>query len=308
MIEVVYNGGLGNNLFQYCFGRILAEKLGYQLKAQPIPGFEGTYESVEGASYPGLAMLTLRGQRPDLSFLDNPTGIKRHILLTGYFQRYEYYKSCSLQIKEWLRLDDRIDASIGENDIGLSIRRGRDYIPQYGLPLSFYERALDSTSFSNVYICTNEPDDRFVTYLAKKYRAVIRPGGFQGGKLGSSYLADAIDNLIFLKKFKKLIISNSSFAWWAAFLSEAQEIYYPRPSTGMWAPVASVSKNLDLEVDEERYRYIECEPYRSQFLSEIVRVQIDRTGKNIRSAANRVLGPLRPARQQKTPVYRFEEE
>ena len=45
MIDVKYNGGLGNNLFQYCFGRILAERLGYALAAPPIPGFAGTYDT-----------------------------------------------------------------------------------------------------------------------------------------------------------------------------------------------------------------------------------------------------------------------
>ncbi len=38
MIEVRYKGRLGNNLFQYCFGRILAESLGFTLKAEYIEG------------------------------------------------------------------------------------------------------------------------------------------------------------------------------------------------------------------------------------------------------------------------------
>jgi len=92
-----------------------------------------------------------------------------------------------------------------------------------------------------------------------------------------TYLSGALDNLVFIKKFKKIIVSNSSFAWWAAFLSHADEIIYPRPANGMWSLNDSVSKNIDLEVDEERYKYLSCEKYKSEFVSEIIRNYCDET-------------------------------
>ena len=46
MIHVEYGGRLGNNLFQYCFGRILATELGYKLEAPRINGFQGTWDNV----------------------------------------------------------------------------------------------------------------------------------------------------------------------------------------------------------------------------------------------------------------------
>jgi hypothetical protein len=49
MIEVRYKGRLGNNMFQYCLGRILAEGLGFALKADPIPAFPSTAQYVDGA-------------------------------------------------------------------------------------------------------------------------------------------------------------------------------------------------------------------------------------------------------------------
>ena len=174
--------------------------------------------------------------------------------------------------------------------------------------MSFYEEALDSTPHGRVFICTNEPRDPFIAYLARKYDAVIRPGAFQGGKLGASYLTEAIDNLVFLKKFRKLVVSNSSFAWWAAFLSDATEIVYPRPSTGMWAPNDPVSKNIDLEVDEARYRYIACAPYQPEFASERLRIAVREAEARLRTILRALASPLRPARPRIAPQYRFEEE
>jgi len=181
MVEVIYDGNLGNNLFQYCFGRILAEAMGYKLFAPPIPGFAGTYDLVDGHNHANENVLTLRGQRPDLTFIKKNSECKYHLLLTGYFQRYEYYKPHAKRIREWLDIEDNIEASIGEHDVVLSIRRGRDYIPRYALPLSYYEHALASMKYERVHICTNEPNDPFIKYLSKKYSAVVRPGSFQGG-------------------------------------------------------------------------------------------------------------------------------
>jgi len=261
MIILHYDGNLGNKLFQYCFARILATRLHYKLVANPIPGFPKTYDRVEGFQYSTLPKI-LRGQKPSLEFLTK-NDPECSIILNGYFQRYEYYSEHVSEIKEWLLMDENIDqgttdnVTITSNDLVLGVRRGRDYIPRHGMPLSYFHRAVESISYDRLYICTNDPDDSFVLYLAKKYRGLIRPPG-------------ALDNLAFIKKFKKIIISNSTFLWWAAFLSEAEEIIFPRPSNGYWSNNDPLSRNIALEVDEPRYRYVECEQYRSEFLSEIV--------------------------------------
>ena len=46
MINVKYVGRLGNNMFQYSLGRILAESMGMRLNSAPIPEFSKTFEPV----------------------------------------------------------------------------------------------------------------------------------------------------------------------------------------------------------------------------------------------------------------------
>jgi len=85
MVEVVYLGNLGNNLFQYCFGRILAEKFGYQLKSDPIAGFPHTKEIVQGKNYSkGCKRLIIANDFSKFSVSDNPRVVWQRIQGTQY--------------------------------------------------------------------------------------------------------------------------------------------------------------------------------------------------------------------------------
>ena len=293
MVEVIYDGNLGNNLFQYCFGRIIAEKLGYRLSAKPIKDFPGTLDNVEGKDYKGKEIITLKGQLVDLSFLDT-NNLECHILVTGYFQRYEYFEKHSDSIKEWLRTEHYINDEIRNDDVVIGIRRGRDYIPMYGLPISYYEDALSSIQYNRVFICTNEPDDPFIKFFQKKYAAIVRPPG-------------ALDNFVFIKKFNKIIISNSTFLWWAAYLSDAKEIISPRPANGFWSLHDPISKNIELEVHEVRYKYLECEKYKSVFLSEKLTNYYDQMVIKVKAALKKIL-PFLKKNQLPKSKYFFQED
>lgn len=294
MIEVIYDGNLGNNLFQYCFGRILAEKLCYRLSAKPIDGFPRTFDIIEGKNYEGKNTITLKGQLVDLSFIekDDP---HCHILVTGYFQRYEYYEEYRGKIREWLAIDDEEDdEEVGSNDVVMGVRRGIDYIPRHGLPLSYYEMALSLIQYDKVFICTNEPHDPFIIHLAKKYKAIVRKPG-------------ALDNIKFIKKFKKIVISNSTFLWWAAFLSDANEVVFPVPKNGFWSVNEPISKNIDLVVDDSRYKYIECEKYKPKFLVEKIRIFCDNTIYDLKSKIRKYM-PLIRRKEIKLNKYDFNEK
>ena len=48
MIDVRYSDRMGNRMFQYCLGRILAEEFGFALHAEALPGFPNTGKKIEG--------------------------------------------------------------------------------------------------------------------------------------------------------------------------------------------------------------------------------------------------------------------
>jgi hypothetical protein len=307
MVKVIYDGNLGNWLFQYCFGRILAERLGYRLDAPAIPGIPGTYERVDGADYSENSPRVLRGQKPDVSFLLSP-GEKHHLLLTGYFQRYEYYLPYRSHIRKWLAIEDNIPVDITPNDVVVSMRRGRDYVPRYGLPLTYYDDAMSSLEYDRVFVCTNEPDDPFVKHFCRKYAAVLRGGSFQGGKRRLGHLSGALDNLVFIEKFSKIVMSNSSFPWWAAFLSDAAEVIGPRPAAGLWSADDPISRDISLEVNEPRYRFIDCEIYKSVFLGERIQNNLETFVGVAKGQITRFFPFLRRQSSQTKPAFVFHDD
>jgi len=249
MIIVNYLGQLGNNLFQYAFGRILAEELNYKMFCKQIPDFPNAIPTTPGMvhMYPEKE---IPGHIVDVPSLTTERRLDQKLVLSGFFQRYEYYKNHKEKIKEWFKLE-RKDIGQTENDIIMHIRLG-DNVSTFAdnnpfiMPPEYYEKALENTTFDKLYICTDSPDHDFVKKFSK-YNPVIT---------GQS----AINDFKILGSFNKIIMSQSTFSWWAAWLSDATEIYTPVPQPGNNKLINEWSigrPDIATFVDDEpRYKYI----------------------------------------------------
>ncbi|MDR3645997.1 MAG: alpha-1,2-fucosyltransferase [Candidatus Babeliales bacterium] len=212
---------LGNRLFIFCYSKILAEQLHATVISEPIKGFPNTY---------------------NLLHSNSETTINKH----GYFQRYEYYQPYKKQIKEWLKLDSQIIPHADKDDIIIHIRSLEN---MYYVPFDYYQKALADTSYNKVYICIDDPNSSFLDNF-KVYKPIII-------KHANPFDPDAtLQDFKLIMSFNKIIASKSTFSWWAAFLSDASEIYIPKTNHGMMSPEVP---EVDLFVtDEPRYKYIEC--------------------------------------------------
>lgn len=266
-VEIRFLGHLGNNLFQYALGRILAEELGHALQcvaASDRPGFA----RVEDASgirdqlwhfTEGFAdvRLTLPGRSVAAPTYRHVTGEQLHwnghginldwllrhgrdyrIVLRGYFQRCEYYLPYRERIRRWYAFTSAVDAPRpGPRDIVLHLRRSYDMrVLGRLLSLRFYEEILEGHAFDRVYVCGLGIDAATRERLAR-FRPV--------------YLdLDALATLRLLQGASHIAIANSTFSWWGAWLSDASRIFFPRPARGYWSPERP---EIALEVPESRY-------------------------------------------------------
>ena len=252
MIEVHYRKGrLGNRLFRYAIGRILAEEMGYRLslvdnffgRIVPHRAFSNTHDMVEGKVYhapveeykqeiyPNKLPKSLREIITDST--------PRKLQLHGWYQRTEYYEPYIDRIKVWFELP-KIDVS--PDDIILHIRRG-DYLgANIAIKLKYYTDILDKALYRRVYII-GEGLDLSVYKTFKRYDPIYPRGS-------------EIEDFNLMKNFNKIVMSNSTFAWWAAYLSSAQEVYYPVTPKGFFSPLYSKETGQDLRVNRKTYRQI----------------------------------------------------
>lgn len=248
-IKTIYNNvekqGLGNRLFQYCWARQIAEKKGFYFKTNPIPGFIETYNDISGIKFFENELVT-----PEATQIFDMDKIYNHlgkVIVSGYSQRYEYYVDNKKNIKKWLKIEDEDSYEIpDEDDIVVNVRLG-DYVSLgWDLPIEYYEEMLKNEKYKKAYVVCDEPQNSKLDKLISM-GCIIKDNTMYKNK---KYIAD----FVFVKNAKKLIIANSTFSWWAAFLGEAK-VYYPCIKFP-WIP--NPSKNdVNLEVfDEDRYNFV----------------------------------------------------
>jgi hypothetical protein len=247
MIEVRYKDRLGNNLFQYCLGRILAEELGFALQAKPIQGFPNTAEKIEGLSVREPAQI-LTGHMIEREAIRADRSPRR-IVLDGWFQRYEYYRRWRDRIRQWLTFDPAVRAPAIKPEVVVHVRRA-DYVPLgWALPSSFYHEALETLlphSGEDVWIVSDDRYDPFLRQFSK-----WKPKFFYGTTL---------ETMLLMSRARQLVMSQSTFSWWPTFLGDADKVICPLPQVGPWSEAA---KSFGAElIEKDRFICLQCTPYR----------------------------------------------
>jgi hypothetical protein len=225
VVTIRYRARLGNRLAQYCLARRIATELDFHLHCPKIEGFPGT----------GPLGLGLRRHLPfqnrqvvsthhELDLQDVVGDRRARIVdLRGLFIRYEYFQPYKQQIRDsWLlsgglpRLGgDRLTIHIRSGDVWdqgpQAARTNGEY---FTLPFSFYARIIEQERWPGVDLVTEDPADPMVRKLAASFGARVISG-------------PAISDFNWIRASRHIVLSVSTFAWWAAWLSRAERIYYP---------------------------------------------------------------------------------
>jgi len=241
--------GLGNRLFQYCWSRYLAEAKGYKLVSNHILGFPETYKDIDGL----IACYNIVCTKENTQIFDIPSLLSHNggILVAGSPQRYEHFISNKHNIKKWLYIEEEYKYDIPDTeDIVLNVRLG-DYVNLgWDIGMEYYLDILKKETYKNAIIVTDEPDSTKLKPLIDFGCVIKRNYGL------NKYLAD----FVFVKNADKVILSNSTFSWWAGFLGEG-EVYFPCFKFPWKNPIETFKsvniEEIDLRVyDESRYHFI----------------------------------------------------
>lgn len=263
MIEVHYRCALGNNLFQYALGRILAEHRGDALLCsaatkhtdagqQSLPDVVDAFVDLP-QKLPGRRVeepqnrfvvgdrLTWNWHGLDLdALLSDPEPTR--IVLDGFFQVADYYAPHRLALRRWFTLKPRDLPFPADNDVAIHVRRGDFWMLGSVLSSTWYRDRLAELDPARVFVFGVDVDD--------DVRAALSPWD-------TVYVdGSPMDDFALLQRFQRIVLSDSTFSWWAAFLSDA-EVWHPTPERGLWSLEAG---RAQLVVDAPRWHEVKAVP------------------------------------------------
>lgn len=221
MITTELIGGLGNNMFQFAIGKIIADIKGYNLQCDAIAQLNKYFSNINNVSdrtsvYESPMQLGYGSTSRCIQHIDINDVIdhKGSVQLKGFFQKYYLYENRLDMLRDLFDYDDGNFEKPLYNDLVVHIRWG-DYVAlnHYMLPETYID-IINSIDYDRCILVTDDPHNPMMAKFGvlKNYKI------FHGGVL---------EDFTFMKCARNLIISQSTFSWWAAFLGHQERVYVP---------------------------------------------------------------------------------
>ncbi|MCA9222362.1 MAG: hypothetical protein KDA71_18675 [Planctomycetales bacterium] len=269
MVTVRYRCRTGNQLFQYCFARILAEELGYALDGKPVHGFPSTRQEVKGLAIdqPSILVSELFGSPAEYRSYPAAPGdspVRRvpfpevlercrgcRVFVDGFFEYFPYYQPYIERIRsDWIRpATTSTLVRPNADDLVVHVRRTDMVGLGWAAPWSYFESLLNRVAFRQLYVATDAPHDPFHKNLAPYHPIFL-----------SAQHADCADAERWLYEFntiaafQRIALSSGTFGWWAALLAADADVYVPLLAE-FGVHGGSLSGNA-LHVPLPRYHYV----------------------------------------------------
>ena len=236
------NGRFGNQMFQYAATRGIAAFKGYEWCIPPGPKEDEEFHDEENQH-----KLFMAFKLPNAKVVkDHPAPYKQeasftfdkdlfnncedNINLYGYFQSEKWFTHIENSLREDFTWRDDVqtvcshmfDTISGGKAISLHVRRTDHLIkPTYHnvLPLSYYEEALSKFDKDlPVLVFSDDPEWCKEQEFFSDDRFLISESG------------DNITDMCLMSMCQYQIMANSTFSWWAAWLSGSEHVIGPK----MW--------------------------------------------------------------------------
>ena len=228
MIVVKLQGGLGNQLFQWAFGKNLSILNNTKLYLDSnfykvdIPGVTKRVFSLNKFPFLDYNLTdTIESNNKKFlriteeSFLNIEYDNSYNYYLDGYFQSEKFFIESSDLIKNLLRPSDDVSSmikckySIVDSSISMHIRR-TDYVTSNGYhpvqSIEYYKEAIEIIGdYNNIFIFSD--DINWCKENLKFDNMVFVDGN------------DDVEDLWIMSMCNHNIIANSSFSWWGAWLN-----------------------------------------------------------------------------------------
>jgi hypothetical protein len=218
MIVIRLLGGMSNQMFQRAYGLAL-EARGHQVGFDRSHLIERTHREYSLAEF-GDQCIAAPTQKfiyegSDLGFHESLLQPDEGSTIVGYFQTEKYFEGIDVRKAFTFRTPLSVYANIlkseieASNSVFLHVRR-KDYLESqqfHGMPQpDYYQRALEYFPGAKVYVFSDEPEWCKAHEGFKDFKVVEHNNKYEDMQL--------------MAACKGSVIVNSSYSWWAAWLTD----------------------------------------------------------------------------------------
>lgn len=233
MIVPVLQGGLGNQLFTIAatysksldipnsdFG-INYNLPHYAMQGEPPVTYRDTfYKKIQATDF--TSDTTFKEQDWHYSPIPNDD----NVIIQGYFQSEKHFRHHSIEVKNLFEFPDTVKAKVdniikkyNKKIVGVHVRLG-DYMKSDCRPIHYIcDRAYYEKAVSNF-----DPDEYHVVVCTDDIISYNNYINFSNTDVITD--ASVLESLYFLSICDSIVMSNSSFSWWGAYLGKAKEVTY----------------------------------------------------------------------------------
>jgi FkbM family methyltransferase len=263
-VSVQMIGQIGNQMFQYCAGKILAEISGLPY-SPPNEFVDKQSRPVVWSDDPVLRMIPTEQSKnptgPPVSFssyqwidMEKARNASMVDVSDSYLQRYELYRQWKDKIKtDWLRIQLPW-IKTDDNAVYVHVRL-TDYVASPTNPLrtghvgetsgihEYAECIREFPDAKRIVLVTDAPKDEFLN----RFKSLGLPVEISGLAWDKDFMLMA--------SCSNLVISQSTFSWWAGFLGRAKRIACPVFPGSFWHNGINDRGFPHLYVDDEPGRW-----------------------------------------------------
>jgi hypothetical protein len=220
-------GRMGNRMFQYAFGYIIAQEKQCSLFSEGLPNFNIQNNFKE---LPENSIRTSSYGKNYVNFKEL-INTDKDVIVDSFVQKAFYYTPYQEILKKTFNIQKKkLD---NKNQLVVHIRETDYKDINCFLGYKFYKHLITQSGFTDVVIVTDnsncETVQRLVTEGCKLYT--------EGYVSRFEHTSDdrGMFDFNFLLCSSSIAISQSSFSWWTAFLGDPNKIFFPfSKEKGMW--------------------------------------------------------------------------
>ena len=257
VVVVNYTIGFGNNLFQYCFGRLLAEANSMAFVQRGIPALG--IGSTDAHINQNLSTIIIDDQNYK-QFLYGQLP-KCNIYVNGYFEDYKFIKLNLDKIRSWFPKVEKTNKSDVVLHLRLQNRLIQESHNKNHISAEAFKRVLEKFDYEKFHIVTDAGKwEKYTQQDIEKIRHEVEVGpnpssnspwvdaaqsleymnhlvegladlnpivhcnGSETIRGSGGLRDDFLQDFNLIRSFEQVIIFNSTFSWWAATLNGAKNV------------------------------------------------------------------------------------